>query len=80
MVFLEGALDSKFNPLVHLSKKRTFGLAGFVNKFNAEAELLDNLVSHVRRHRAGYGLIGLLRMTLGQQGVTKCLEGTVPCR
>jgi len=48
MVFLESALDSKFNPLVHLGRKGSFGLAGFVNKFNAEAELLDDLVSHVR--------------------------------
>ena len=46
MVFLESALDSKFNPLVHLGRKGTFGLSGFVNKFNAEAELLDDLVSH----------------------------------
>jgi len=45
MVFLESALDSKFNPLVHLGRKGAFGLSGFVNKFNAEAELLDDLVS-----------------------------------
>ena len=48
MVFLESALDSKFNPLVHLGRKGSFGLSGFVNKFNAEAELLDDLVSRVR--------------------------------
>jgi hypothetical protein len=46
MVFLESALDSKFNPLIHLGRKGSFGLSGFVNKFNAEAELLDDLVSH----------------------------------
>ena len=44
MVFLESALDSKFNPLIHLGRKGSFGLSGFVNKFNAEAELLDDLV------------------------------------
>ena len=49
MVFLESALDSKFNPLVHLGRKGTFGLSGFVNKFNAEAELLDDLVSRAHR-------------------------------
>lgn len=49
MVFLESALDSKFNPLVHLGRKGAFGLSGFVNKFNAEAELLDDLVSPVYR-------------------------------
>lgn len=48
MVFLESALDSKFNPLVHLGRKGAFGLSGFVNKFNAEAELLDDLVSRAR--------------------------------
>jgi hypothetical protein len=45
MVFLESVLDSKFNPLIHLGRKGTFGLSGLVNKFNAEAELLDDLVS-----------------------------------
>lgn len=44
MVFLESALDSKFNPLVALGKTGTMGLSGFVNKFNQEAELLDDLV------------------------------------
>lgn len=49
MVFLENALESKFNPLLHLGRKGTFGLSGFVNKFNAEAELLDDLVSPATR-------------------------------
>ena len=44
MVFLEQALESKFNPLVALGRNGTMGLSGFVNKFNAEAELLDDLV------------------------------------
>ncbi|OCH90292.1 hypothetical protein OBBRIDRAFT_812785 [Obba rivulosa] len=46
MVFLETALDSKFNPLVALGKTGALGLAGFVNKFNADAELLDDLNDH----------------------------------
>ena len=79
MVFLESALDSKFNPLVHLGRKGSFGLAGFVNKFNAEAELLDDLVSHVRWRCVEPGLTALLRMTIGQRGVTRYLEGFVPC-
>lgn len=45
MVLLEQMLDSKLNPLVALGKKGSMGLSGFVNKFNAEAELLDDLVS-----------------------------------
>lgn len=45
MVFLESALDSKYNPLVVLGRNGALGLSGFVNKFNAEAELLDDLVS-----------------------------------
>ena len=46
MVFLETALESKFNPLVAMGRNGTLGLSGFVNKFNAEAELLDDLVSY----------------------------------
>ena len=44
MVFLETALESKLNPLVALGKSGSLGLSGFVNKFNADAELLDDLV------------------------------------
>ncbi|EJF62578.1 hypothetical protein DICSQDRAFT_84388 [Dichomitus squalens LYAD-421 SS1] len=46
MVFLETALDSKFNPLVALGRNGSLGLSGFVNKFNADAELLDDLNDH----------------------------------
>jgi hypothetical protein len=46
MVFLETALESKFNPLLILGRAGSLGLGGFVNKFNADAELLDDLVSH----------------------------------
>ena len=45
MVFLETALSSKFNPLVALGRSGYSGLRGFVNKFNDDAELLDDLVS-----------------------------------
>jgi hypothetical protein len=45
LVFLETALESKFNPLVALGKGGTTGLSGFFNKFNQDAELLDDLVS-----------------------------------
>ncbi|KAI6103548.1 hypothetical protein F5141DRAFT_1189861 [Pisolithus sp. B1] len=46
LVFLETALDSKLNPLIALGRNRTFGLSGLVNKFNSEAELLDDLNDH----------------------------------
>ncbi|OBZ75883.1 hypothetical protein A0H81_04778 [Grifola frondosa] len=46
LVFLESALDSKLNPLVALGRTGSLGLGGFVNKFNAEAELLDDLNDH----------------------------------
>jgi hypothetical protein len=46
MVFLESALESKFNPLVALGRNGSLGLSGFVNKFNADAELLDDLNDH----------------------------------
>ncbi|KAF7295060.1 C-CAP/cofactor C-like domain-containing protein [Mycena indigotica] len=46
LVFLEKALESKLNPLVALGKAGSLGLSSFVNKFNAEAELLDDLNDH----------------------------------
>ncbi|KAM6500879.1 hypothetical protein JOM56_003893 [Amanita muscaria] len=49
MVFLETALSSKLNPLVMLGKAGhlgSIGLSGFVNRFNADAELLDDLNDH----------------------------------
>ncbi|KAH6919031.1 plasma membrane protein [Coprinopsis sp. MPI-PUGE-AT-0042] len=53
MVFLETALESKFNPLVALGKAGNLGLGGFVNKFNKDAELLDDLSDHwtARNHK-----------------------------
>jgi hypothetical protein len=44
MVFMESALDSKLNPLTALGRGGQ-ALTGFVNKFNGEPELLDDLVS-----------------------------------
>jgi hypothetical protein len=41
MVFLEHALSSKFSPFVALGR---LGIEGFVNRFNGDAELLDDLV------------------------------------
>jgi len=46
LVFLEAALESKYNPLVALGRSGSLGLSSFVNKFNAEAELLDDLNDH----------------------------------
>lgn len=48
MVALEKALESRFNPVVALAKNGSLGLSGFVNKFNAEAELLDDLVRFIQ--------------------------------
>lgn len=45
MNFMEALLGSSFNPLVAMAKKGSSKLGSFVNKFNAEAELLDDLVS-----------------------------------
>jgi hypothetical protein len=45
MVFLENALSSKLNPFITLARSGSIrGLKGFVNKFNGDAELLDDLV------------------------------------
>lgn len=46
MVFLESILESKLNPLTVLGRNGSLGLSGFVNKFNADAELLDDLNDH----------------------------------
>ncbi|KAG1877803.1 hypothetical protein DFJ58DRAFT_752768 [Suillus subalutaceus] len=46
MVFLETALDSMLNPLIALGRSGTAGFSSFVNKFNADAELLDDLNDH----------------------------------
>lgn len=48
MVFLETVLESKLNPLVALGRRGSLGMSGLLNKFNADAELLDDLVSIVR--------------------------------
>lgn len=55
MVFLESALSSRFNPLVTLGRSGIFGtLKGFVNRFNGDAELLDDLNDHwtSKHHKA----------------------------
>ncbi|KAK7467073.1 hypothetical protein VKT23_004134 [Stygiomarasmius scandens] len=53
MVFLESMLESKLNPLVALGRNGSLGLSGIVNKFNADAELLDDLNDHwtARSHK-----------------------------
>ena len=43
MVFLESALSSKSSPLVVLAR---LGIGGFMNRFNGDAELLDDLVTY----------------------------------
>ncbi|KZV99091.1 hypothetical protein EXIGLDRAFT_712467 [Exidia glandulosa HHB12029] len=45
MNFLESALSSRLNPLIALSRSGTFAKS-MVNKFNADAELLDDLNDH----------------------------------
>jgi len=45
MVFMETALDSKLNPFTALGRSGQ-ALTGFVNKFNGEPELLDDLNDH----------------------------------
>ncbi len=50
MNFLETALDSRFNPIVALGRKGSLGMGGMINKFNADAELLDDLVGSGGSH------------------------------
>lgn len=71
MVFLETALESKFNPLVALGRNGSMGLSGFVNKFNAEAELLDDLVRiHLTVLYFDIHIYGI-RTIIGRPGVTR---------
>lgn len=44
MTAIETVLESKFNPVTLLAKR--FGGGGFLNKFNKEPELLDDLNDH----------------------------------
>lgn len=46
MVFLETAVDSMLNPLIALGRSGAAGFSSFVNKFNADVELLDDLNDH----------------------------------
>ena len=71
MVFLESALDSKFNPLLLLGRNGSLGLSGFVNKFNAEAELLDDLVSFFATPLPPSLIFLRPRMTTGLPGNTR---------
>ncbi|KAF8652731.1 hypothetical protein AX16_004230 [Volvariella volvacea WC 439] len=83
MVFLETALESKFNPLVALGRSGSLGLSGFVNKFNADAELLDDLNDHwtAKSHKSERNnFIGRLQHLALAKGVRiTFLSGDVHC-
>jgi len=70
MTFLETALSSKLNPLVALGRSGAFGLRGFVNHFNGDADLLDDLVPISFRRSFRSELISFERMTIGRQNAT----------
>jgi len=54
LAFLESVLSSKLNPLVTLGRTGSLGLKGFVNKYNGDAELLDDLNDHwTSKHHMG---------------------------
>lgn len=81
MVFLETALESKLNPLVALGRAGSMGLSGFVNKFNADAELLDDLV-RIRLPRCDLDLrcqayVDSRRTIIGRQNPTRCVGPAV---
>lgn len=83
MVLLETALESKLNPLVALGRTGSLGLSGFVNKFNADAELLDDLNDHwtARSHKAERNwLIEQLQLLARAQRIrVSFLSGDVHC-
>ncbi|KAK7054953.1 hypothetical protein VNI00_003416 [Paramarasmius palmivorus] len=83
MVFLESALESKFNPLVTLGRNGSLGLSGFVNKFNADAELLDDLNDHwtSRSHKRerNWLIEEMQKFALGKRIRITFLSGDVHC-
>ncbi|KAG6821078.1 hypothetical protein H0H93_007237 [Arthromyces matolae] len=83
MVFLESALESKLNPLVALGRTGSLGLSGFVNKFNAEAELLDDLNDHwtakIHKKERNYFIQRLQDFALRKRKRVTFLSGDVHC-
>jgi hypothetical protein len=70
MGYLETTLSSKLSPFVALGKK---GFDGFVNKFNGDAELLDDLVRIFFFPCLRSELIVVLRMIIGRPSTTRSL-------
>ncbi len=71
---METFLDSKLNPFVALAKRGT--MKGFVNKFNGEAELLDDLVSDFYDNDfVSLTIVFAVRTTIGQRKGTRYLQG-----
>ncbi|KAI0373303.1 hypothetical protein BV20DRAFT_938217 [Pilatotrama ljubarskyi] len=83
MVFLETALDSKLNPLVALGRNGSMGLSGFVNKFNADAELLDDLNDHwtAKHHKKerNWFVLELQKYALATHSRVSFVSGDVHC-
>lgn len=81
MNFMETFLDSKLNPFVALAKRGT--MKGFVNKFNGEAELLDDLNDHwtAKGHKAerNWFIQQLQSLALRKHTRITFLSGDVHC-
>ena len=70
MGLLEATLSSKLSPFVALGR---MGFEGFVNKFNGDAELLDDVVRICFSIRLCFELIAVQRMTAGRLSTTRSL-------
>ncbi|KIY71124.1 hypothetical protein CYLTODRAFT_419127 [Cylindrobasidium torrendii FP15055 ss-10] len=83
MVFLENALESKMNPLTSLARSNSMGMSGFVNKFNAEPELLDDLNDHwtATNHKKerNWLVLKLAEFALAKRIRISFLSGDVHC-
>jgi len=83
MNFLEAALESKLNPLIILARMRTLGLSALLNKFNDEAELLDDLNDHwtAKHHKAerNWFVLELQKIALAQKLSVTFVAGDVHC-
>lgn len=83
MTLMENALESKLNPLTILGKSGAFGLGGFVNKFNKDAELLDDLNDHwcasTHKHERNWFVKECQKLALERHFRITYLSGDVHC-
>ncbi|KDQ06742.1 hypothetical protein BOTBODRAFT_39397 [Botryobasidium botryosum FD-172 SS1] len=83
MNFLETALESKFNPIIALGRNGSLGLGSMVNKFNTDAELLDDLNDHwtakCHKRERNWFVVECQKIALNKRMRVSYLTGDVHC-